>query len=178
MANRGAADVELTKLNQQQIAFICGVTSRSIRDWADAPRNADGTYNAQEFVAWFLQRSSGGNGEREHNNQRERLAAAQAEKVETENRVRRGELADTKQMIEMWSGVLAAVRAKLLSMPTKLGPQLVNTAEPAIIVGRIRAEIYSALDELAADSTEANVDSQAATEIDGEPVGRPIPETI
>jgi phage terminase Nu1 subunit (DNA packaging protein) len=168
MANRGKADIELASLNQQQIAFICGVTSRSVRDWADAPRNSDGTYNAQEFVAWFLQRSSGGAGEKEYNNQRERLAAAQAEKVETENKVRRGELADTKQMIELWSGVLAAVRAKLLSLPTKLGPQLVNTSDPAIIVGRIRTEVYSTLDELAGDSTEVSVDSEITADSDGE----------
>jgi len=178
MANRGAAEVELTKLNQQQIAFICGVTSRSIRDWADAPRNSDGTYNAQDFIAWFIQRSSGGNGEKEFNTQRERLAAAQAEKVETENRIRRGELADTKQMLEMWSGVLAAVRAKLLSLPTKLGPQLVNTAEPAIIASRIRTEVYSALDELAGDSTETSVYPQITADDDGESMGRPISETV
>ena len=178
MANRGAADVELTRLNQQQIAFICGVTSRSVRDWADAPRNSDGTYNAQEFIAWFIQRSSGGDGEKEYNNQRERLAAAQAEKVETENRLRRGELADTKQMIEMWSGILAAVRAKLLSMPNKLGPQLVNNNDPAAIVNRIRSEVYAALDELSGDTSENPLDTEAATKIDGEPMGRSVSETV
>ena len=178
MANRGAADVELTRLNQQQIAFICGVTSRSVRDWADAPRNSDGTYNAQEFIAWFVQRSSGGDGEREFNNQRERLAAAQAEKVETENRLRRGELADTKQIIEMWSGILAAVRAKLLSMPNKLGPQLVNNNDPAAIVNRIRSEVYAALDELSGDTSENPLDTEAATKIDGEPMGRSVSETV
>ena len=78
MANRGKADVELERLNQQQIAWICGVTARSVRDWADGPRNADGTYNAQEFVQWFINRTTGTDAEREHANQRERLAAAQA----------------------------------------------------------------------------------------------------
>lgn len=178
MANRGSADVELARLNQQQIAFICGVTSRSVRDWADAPRNSDGTYNAQEFIAWFIQRSSGGDGEKEYNNQRERLAAAQAEKVETENRLRRGELADTKQMIEMWSGILAAVRAKLLSMPNKLGPQLVNNNDPAAIVNRIRSEVYAALDELSGDTSENPLDTEAATKIDGESMGRSVQETV
>lgn len=178
MANRGAADVELTRLNQQQIAFICGVTSRSIRDWADAPRNSDGTYNAQEFVAWFIQRNSGSDGEKEYNNQRERLAAAQAEKVETENRVRRAELADTKQMIDLWSGILAAVRAKLLSLPTKLGPQLVNNNDPAAIVSRIRAEVYAALDELSSDTENDSLDIEATAEVDGEPMGRSIPQTF
>lgn len=170
MANRGAADVELTRLNQQQIAFICGVTSRSVRDWADAPRNSDGTYNAQEFVAWFVRRTSVTEGDREYNNQRERLAAAQAEKVETENKVRRGELVDAKAMVDLWKDICLSVRAKLISMPSKLGPQLVNISEPAVIASRIRTEVYTALDELADESASIGGD-EAATETDDLGVG-------
>lgn len=178
MANRGKADIELERLNQQQIAWICGVTARSVRDWADGPRNADGTYNAQEFVQWFITRTTGTDAEREHANQRERLAAAQAEKVETENRVRRGELMDAQEMIAIWSDVLAAVRAKFLSMPSKLGPQLVAIEDAGVIAERIREEVYAALSELADDSGGDYEDAAPAAEIDDQSVGGQIPETI
>ena len=178
MANRGKADIELERLNQQQIAWICGVTSRSVRDWADGPRNPDGTYNAQEFVQWFITRATGTDAEREHANQRERLAAAQAEKVETENRVRRGELMDAQEMIAIWSDILAAVRAKFLSMPSKLGPQLVAIEDAGVIAERIREEVYAALSELADDSGGGNEDTAPATEADDQPVGGQIPETV
>lgn len=82
-------------------------------------------------------------------NQRERLAAAQAEKVEMENAVRRGTLADVAAVQGVWADHILAARAKLLSLPSKLGPQLTNATDPAAIAGRIRAEIYVALNELA-----------------------------
>ena len=177
MANRGKADVELSQLNQQQIAWICGVTSRSVRDWADAPRNSDGTYNAQEFVAWFVKRTSVSDDQQEFNNQRERLAAAQAEKVETENRVRAGELVDAQEMIAIWSDLLAAVRSKLLSLPSKLGPQLINESDIAIVVARIRAEVYQALAELSESDGSAGQGSTAATATDDHAVVGSVPQT-
>jgi phage terminase Nu1 subunit (DNA packaging protein) len=87
-------------------------------------------------------------------NQRERLAAAQAEKVEMENAIRRRQLADVAAVQAIWADHILAARAKLLSLPSKLGPQLANGTDPAAIAGRIRAEIYAALDELADADTE------------------------
>jgi phage terminase Nu1 subunit (DNA packaging protein) len=169
MANRGKADIELTQLNQQQAAWILGVTSRSLRDWADAPRNPDGTYNAQTLVQWFVNRSGSGDGE--FNNQRERLAAAQAEKVEAENRIRRGELVDAHETIAEWQNVLSAMRARLLSMPSKLGPQLVSRDDPAKIAAMIKTEVYQALDELSEYRTAEPSDSEATADPDGKRVG-------
>jgi phage terminase Nu1 subunit (DNA packaging protein) len=167
MANRGKAEVELTKLNQQQIAFICGVTARSVRDWAEAPRNSDGTYNAQDFVAWFVTRTTGGSEtEKEFHTQRERLAAAQAEKVEVENRVRQGELVEVKETISVWSDIVSGIRAKLLTMPSKMGPQLVNIADPSIIVGKLRTEIYDTLEELADSESNDVADTQTPADVD------------
>ncbi|MEN9317321.1 MAG: Phage packaging protein Nu1 [Pseudomonadota bacterium] len=146
MAHRKPADVELGALNQQQAAALLGVTARSLRDWADAPRNGDGTYDGPMLVQWYVARERGLIGE--YDTQRERLAAAQAEKVEAENAVRRGELAELSAVAEQWSAHIHAARAKLLSMPAKLGPQLTHVADPTVIAARIRAEVYAALVEL------------------------------
>lgn len=87
----------------------------------------------------------------EFDDQRERLAAAQAEKVEMDNAVRRGQLADMNDVVRTWTDHIAAARAKLLSLPTKLSPQITNVADAAIIAAAIRSGIYEALAELAVD---------------------------
>jgi hypothetical protein len=55
------------------------------------------------------------------------------------------------EVADAWSDHIANARSKLLSMPTKLGPQLVNLADPAVIASKVRTEIYASLLELAAD---------------------------
>jgi phage terminase Nu1 subunit (DNA packaging protein) len=81
--------------------------------------------------------------------QRQRLAAAQAEKVETDNAIRRGKVADLVEVEKFWSDCTANARAKLLAVPSKLSPRLVNIADAAIIGAGIRGEIVAALAELA-----------------------------
>lgn len=141
-----AQRVDLSRLTQQEAAELAGVTARALRDWAGVPRNSDGSYSGRALVEWLVARSST---DGEYDNQRERLAAAQAEKVEAENAVRRGWLADTRSVLVAWGDLVAAFRAKVLSIPTKLAPQLTNVSDPKLISDRIRAELYAALAELA-----------------------------
>ena len=106
-------------------------------------------YRMARVVA-HLYRATAATGELEDfETQRERLAAAQAEKVEMENAVRRGELAEVAKVHAVWTDHVAAARAKLLAMPTKLGPQLTNVADARVISARVRAEVHAALAELA-----------------------------
>ncbi len=46
----------LKRLGQQAAAWLIGCTAWALRDWPDAPRNADGTYNGRELVAWARDR--------------------------------------------------------------------------------------------------------------------------
>lgn len=117
-------------------------------------------------------------------NERERLAAAQADKYEMENALRRNELAEVAAVHAVWTDHIAAARAKLLAMPSKLGPQLTNVADARILSSRIRAEVTAALAELAdyeppeASGEPAGADSEgggsvgAAARPDGQRVGR------
>jgi len=177
MANRGKADVELGALNQQQAAWLLGVTSRTLRDWPDAPRCADGSYDGRALVAWAVARS-GGSENTEHPTQRERLAAAQAEKVEAENRVRRGELVEIEQTAQGWDDIVLATRAKLLSLPTKLAPQLVRQSDPNAISRAIADEIDHALAELAREDGADDAALRTTAETDGFAVGGPVPEAF
>lgn len=159
-----------------------------MRDWVDAPRNGDGTYPGPALVAYYVAKLAATPGE--WADQRERLAAAQAEKVEAENAVRRGQLADVALMVRVWQDHIAAARAKLLGIAAKLSPQLVGLNDPNVIAAAIRAEVSAALGELAnydpaaAPGTEPGAaaagmdDVEGAPEPDGKPVGRPRKKAV
>lgn len=157
-------------LTQKQLAELFSVTPRTIRDWhaEGIPRLEDGNYDGSACIVWYTDK------EGEFADQRQRLAAAQAEKAEAENAIRRGELADTSAVAAMWIEMIASARAKLLSMPTKLGPQLANVADVGTIATLIRTEVHAALSELAEPSgyaTQSHTDVEAASAPDGKPVG-------
>lgn len=172
--------MNLSALTQAQAAALLSISPRTLRDWHDAPRNADATYPGPALVAYAIAKSGAAN---EFDDQRQRLAAAQAEKVEHENAIRRGELALRGDVLRIWTDCIANARARILGLGTKLSTQLVNIADPIIIAAAIRAEAYAALTELAdydpsprrrdgvAPGSESGV--EAAPEPDGEPVGRP-----
>lgn len=163
--------MQFLSLPQKRVAQVVGVTARTVQNWTDAgcPRNPDGTYSAPAVVQWLLQKETGG----DFDDQRQRLAAAQAEKVESENAVRRGELADMRLMIRVWQDHIGAARAKLLGMAPKLSGQLVDIHDASIIAAAIRAEVSAALTEL------SNYEPATGKESDSDPEAeapRPTPK--
>lgn len=168
--------MNLSALTQIQAAALLSVAPRTLRDWHDAPRNEDQTYNGPALVAYYVGKA-GGNGD--FDNQRERLAAAQAEKVEMENAVRRGQLVDVSVIERFWGECVTNARARFLGIGSKIGPQVVNIADASIIATAIRTEVRAGLAELAEYTPVDGVDPESepavgpSTGVDGEPVGRP-----
>lgn len=170
--------MNLSALTQTQAAALLSVAPRTLRDWHDTPRNADGTYNGPTLVAFYVAKLGAGSGE--FDDQRQRLAAAQAEKVEHENAVRRGDLATRAEVVGFWTECIANMRAKALALSSKLSPRLVNIGDANIIAAAIRAEVHAFLAELADYEPSGRVelvaggkeDSVTAAEPDRKPVGR------
>jgi len=82
-------------------------------------------------------------------NERVKLTREQREKVALENEIRRGQLADMAEVRMAWSDHITRAKTKLLSMPSKLGPLLINVSDTNIVQQRIKSEVYAALVELA-----------------------------
>lgn len=165
--------MNLTALTQGQAAALLSVTPRALRDWHDAPRNKDGSYPGPALVAYYVERVTGSG---DYDDQRQRLAAAQSEKVENDNAIRRGHLADMAEVEKRWNDYVSNSRAKLLGVPSKLGSRLVNIGDANIITAAIRAEVYAALVELSGSDGHAGAGGEevvAAADPDSEPVGRP-----
>lgn len=166
--------MNLSGLTQTQAAALLSIAPRTLRDWSDAPRNEDGSYPGPALVTYYVARRFGA-GE-EFDDQRQRLAAAQAERVEHDNAVRRGELAQKVDVTRFWAECVTNMKQKAMAMGQKLAPRLVNIGDANIIATAIRAEVRAFLAELvdyepsgvvaAAESGEGT-----AAGTDGEPVG-------
>lgn len=52
--------MDIRRLSQKLAAELLAVTPRTLRDWSDAPRNPDGSYDGPALVAWLLSRDRTG----------------------------------------------------------------------------------------------------------------------
>ena len=77
-----------------------------------------------------------------------RLVTAQAELKEIELAEQRGELHRASVVQKIWSERNVNIRAKLLSIPTKISPELVGQ-DLLTIQAKLKAAVYEALEELA-----------------------------
>ncbi|MCP5130744.1 MAG: hypothetical protein H6985_14325 [Pseudomonadales bacterium] len=83
--------------------------------------------------------------------ERARLAHFQANKTELEAAKMKRELIEVEEVAEIVGNDYANMRANLLSLPTKLAPQLVGIEDIAQGQALIEQGVYSALQELSAD---------------------------
>ena len=119
---------------------------------------------------------------------RTRKVSAEAEIAELELAKVRGELALVEDVVKAWDDVLAALKAKLLAIPTKISPILASELDAGNIQDQLENQIRECLNELAnydplsdpSSSTiidegieESDGDTQATSKTKRKPVGRP-----
>ena len=163
---------------------LFGVTEKTVRSWIRSglktmKSGGKGAGNGAlidlaVLIPWYLEDNA-------LEVAKTRLAIAQSDKYEMENSERRGELLDANVVTATVSDHIAAARAKLLAMPTKLGPQLVNVPDANTVNATIKQEIYAALTELASWrpaqlGEEVSRRLGAAARTDSESVGGPKPK--
>ena len=111
---------------------------------------------------------------------RARLTAAKADMAEMQAAILKGTVHEARAVESVWTDHLLACRAKLLGMPKKLAPRVHGVAKLTAIETEIEAAVTEALNELAAYDPALVTDRyvsahreelDAATEVDGEPVG-------
>jgi len=83
--------------------------------------------------------------------EKKRLTSAQADKIELENEVRQGQLLEASECERTWSGLIGNSRAKLLSIPSKLAPELAIISDPIAVENKLKSVIYEVLWELSKD---------------------------
>lgn len=142
-----------------QIARAAGVTERVILGRkADGrlPVRDDGSIDLSAIIkagiaALAVEAKGDGDGDTlALTAERARLAKAQADQIEMKNAVTRGDLIPRPDVVLGMQTAFAHCRAKLLAIPAKAAPELVNISSPATVRDRLRDVMHDALAELAA----------------------------
>lgn len=116
---------------------------------------------------------------------RARLTAAKADMAEMQAAILKGTVHEAKAVEAVWTDHLLACRAKLLGLPKKLAPRIHGVEKLTAIETELEAAVTEALNELASYDPALVTDRyvsahreelDAATEVDGESVGRHDPE--
>jgi phage terminase Nu1 subunit (DNA packaging protein) len=79
--------------------------------------------------------------------ERTRLARAQADKVELENQIKRGDSVPSSVILTVWIQLIANFKSKLISLPDKLAVILADRSAPEIKTD-LKKEINEVLEEL------------------------------
>lgn len=154
------AGIEISKAD---LAQYVGVSLTTITNWVRqgcpyVTKGAKGrawTFNSAEVMTWreekIAQNAVGDTASLDIEEARRRKLAAEAAMVELDLAKRRGEVIEIEEVAGVVGDDYANVRAKLLSLPTKLAPQLIGIDDPAECQALIERGVAEALEELTAD---------------------------
>jgi phage terminase Nu1 subunit (DNA packaging protein) len=146
-----------------EIAAFLGITDRRLRQLAKEeiiPQKKRGIFLLQNVVQAYItflkqgtsMRGKGtGEGDKlDYNIEKTLLTKAQREKAELEVKVMKGELHRGEDVKTVMGDIVAAFRAKIMSIPTKLAPRLLVQTDMAIIqdmLKQVHNEALMALSE-------------------------------
>jgi len=124
----------------------------------------------------------------DYNSARARKMEADADLAELELLQAKKELLSANDVLNSWVEVLAAMRAKMLSLPTVTAPLIANETDIGAIQHIIEKQIHEALNELStyepnkpngskastkANDKISNVNSETTTKVNSNRMGRP-----
>jgi phage terminase Nu1 subunit (DNA packaging protein) len=122
---------------------------RQLRDEGVIDEERPGAYDlkkcVKQYIRYLRTTSSKGN----LTDERVMLTRAKRESVEMENRLRKGELHEGKDIETALKTILLNFRARVLALPAKLSPQLATMGDQqAEIFDLLKRELDEALEEL------------------------------
>ena len=169
------------------VATLLKLTERRVQQLVKdgiLPRPVKGIYEPIACIHGYidyLKKLAAGNGELSLTDERTRLTKYQADLAELELRKAHGELLETKIAMQLWAEVVSSTRQRLLGLPTRLAPVIVQLKTIPEIKDTVENTIQEVLNELANPDLEgiARVEGdsqrpqglQAPTKAKGERVG-------
>lgn len=181
--------------NVETVAKAMNITPRRVQQLAadGMPKATRGEYDLGQCMAWYIRylqkaiekRSDPGkdDGTLEFTRERSRLAKEQADKAALDNAARRGELLEANIVERAWTELFTAIKARALSLPTKVAAELATMTDANRIRDRLHREVHEILSEAAAyrlepaadddpeDRDDGPGDAEAATHTNGQSVG-------
>ena len=137
------------KVNQADLASALGVHTRTIQKWHTEGFPIEGTdgkenvYDLPQCVEWYVKRRVGNDLQYE----KTRLTKAQANKTELEGKLLERELLRADNVKNVWVSQIVAFRSRVLAMPTKLAPDILQATSLTEAKGIIADALEEALKE-------------------------------
>lgn len=155
-------DIEHVVVTSTMLSKLFGLTTARIRQLENEgvlKKASRGKYplqeNVKKYVDYLKITSEINNGKNEnekikidYDEEHALLEKAKREKAELELAQMQGTMFDAADIEREMTKMLAAFRAKILAIPSKLAPQLIARSEISIIESILETEVYNALSEL------------------------------
>ena len=170
-------------VNKAELARILDVSAMTINNWVTrgcpvaqmVGPNKKWAFNLAQVVDWRMEQAKkAAKGEAKSvdlDEAKRRKLVAEAEMAELDLEVRQGQLVEIEAVAKTVGDDYANMRAKLLSIPSKISPQLVGVESVTRIQSVLDKVVSEALEELISDKVYENesVDSSAGGEEEGQP---------
>lgn len=181
----------MTVVNKTQLAQIVGRSEEWITQSQKDPSfpvllrrkgRAGSEYETSDVIAWMQRKQVdnllGDTAAIDIEEAKRRKLAAEAELAETELHQVRGRLIELEEVEKTWSELFAACRARLLSLPSKLSPEVFAADSVTEVKGILKAGVIEALNELSdleitstseseSDAAQSTGDAETTSEPDG-----------
>ncbi|MDX8367770.1 hypothetical protein [Cytobacillus sp. IB215665] len=153
MSNKGLSK-ELKVVTSAQISKILGFTTARIRQLESegalvkiSHGKFDLPASIQKYVEYIrLQETP--EEELDKTTEETLLVKAKREKAELDLSLMKGQTHRSEDIESVMNDMVAAVRSKILALPSKLAPQLVNLEKIAVVKEKLTSEMHDALTEL------------------------------
>lgn len=141
-------------VNSKEMALILGVSSSRVRQLTGEKalvRASYGKYDLpasiEAYINYRLNKEKP-DGELDKTTEEALWTRARRKKTELELQIMRGELHRSEDVERVMNDMLAAFRAKILSIPSKFAPQVVGKTEIPPIKEVLKKGVHEALEEL------------------------------
>ena len=139
------------------IASVLGIKPRRVTDLVKIgmPQVKRGRYNLADCVQWYVDyRVKAASHASRMDNARLRKLRAEAKEKELKISTMEEKLIPVDKVVKTWSNITAAMKAKLLAIPTKAAPMILSVTTQAEAQEILKSHVYEALDELTNDLSE------------------------
>jgi phage terminase Nu1 subunit (DNA packaging protein) len=141
------------KTTQFDVAQAIGISKRQVQNLLECgtfpkPQNGNG-YDIPACIQAYIATKTGTDTELDLTKERALLARSQRERVDLDLQVRRGRVIETDLAMRVVGKILEAMRAKMLSLPTKATPVVCNLETQAEVRDALKGYCDDMLTECA-----------------------------
>lgn len=130
MANREIDS--LRSLTQKTAGWLIGRTDRQLRNCPDAPRNEDGTYNAQHVVRWWIEKQTASLDTGPTTDNLERLRGIEGDIRALKLDQMRGSVVALEDVAHAANVILGGIRKSLIALQREHGADVAMVVADAV----------------------------------------------